>query len=226
MRSPALRGALIAFVAGLAVLLVVMATDHRHLAFSLAVRPAAPGVVLLPGSGACQHDVDVEVGFDRASLLFASYFHPGPRLEFRVLDHRSGRRVAAGVLPDGYPDSRVSTVRFDRTVPSGERIDLCVKNVGVRKVALFSGPPGDNEPSHATIDGRPIAADILVDFNRSPRSMLSLVPDVFRRAALFHPSWVGSWTFWLLAVVLLVGVPALLSMALRAATLHSRHAPE
>jgi hypothetical protein len=219
MRSPAVRGALLAFLAGVVVLLVVMATDKRHLAFSLGVRPATPGVVLVPAYGACQRDVDVEASFDSATLLLASYYRPGPRLEFRVLDSRSGRTIATGVLPDGYPDSAASSVRFGRVIPTGRRIDLCMRNAGRWKVALFSGPPTDNEPSYATVGRLRIPADILVDFNRRrPRSALSLVPDIFRRAVLFHPRWVGSWTFWVLAGIMLLVVPSLLSLALRAAT--------
>jgi hypothetical protein len=219
MRSPAVRGVLAAFLAGVVVLLVFAATDRRHLAFSLGVRPSAPGVVLVPGYGACQRNVDVEVPFDSATLLLASYYRPGPRLEFRVLDSLSGRTIATGVLPDGYPDSARSTVRFGRLVPSGRRIDLCMRNAGRSKVAIFTGPPTDNEPSYATVGRLRVPADILVDFERRhPRSALSLVPDVLRRAALFHPRWVGAWTFWVLAALVLVGVPALLSLALRAAT--------
>ena len=43
------------------------------------------------------------------------------------------------------------------------------------------------------------------------------MPDIFQRAALFHPAWVGTWTLWLLLVVILVAVPLLLTRALRAA---------
>jgi hypothetical protein len=218
MSSRAVRAALIAFLVGVLALLVAAVTDKRHLAFSLAVRASQPGILIQSGQRVCQRNIDVEEPFDSVSLLLATYFQPGPRLEMRVSDDRSGRTLATGVLPDGYPDSKVSVTKLDRTVPAAGRATLCVRNTGARKVAMFSGPYSDNEPSSGAIDGRYIAYDLLVEFVRSkPRSTLSLIPDVFQRASLFHPAWVGPWTFWVLAALLLVGVPLLLVRALAAA---------
>jgi hypothetical protein len=223
MRSRAARATLAAFVAGVAVVLLIAATDQRHLAFSLAVRPSEPGVVVYPGHEACQRDIDVEEPFDSVTILPAAYFKPVPRLELRVVDRASGRRIAAGLLPLGHPENRPTTIRLDTGVPKRRRVDVCFRNAGAWKVALFSGPATDNEPSFGTLDGHFIASDILIDFVRSkPRSTLSLIPDIFRRAALFHPAWVGAWTFWLLAAVLLVAVPAALVCAVRAATAPAR----
>ena len=47
--------------------------------------------------------------------------------------------------------------------------------------------------------------------------MLSLVPGILRRMARFRPHFFGAWTYWLLLVLLLVGVPLLLALALREA---------
>ena len=48
-------------------------------------------------------------------------------------------------------------------------------------------------------------------------SLLGSLSTAFSRASLWHPSWVGSWTFWLLAIALLaafgVGVSAVVSAA-------------
>ena len=215
MSSRAVRAALVAFLVGVLGLFLAALTDQRHLAFSLAVRPSQPGILLQAGQEVCQRGIDVEQPFDSVSLLLATYFQPGPRLEVRVTDDRGGRVLASGVLPDGYPDSKTSVTKLSRTVPAGGRATLCVHNAGTRKVAMFSAPYSDNAPSSGTIDRRYIAYDLLVDFVRSkPRSTLSLIPDVFQRASLFHPSWVGAWTFWVLAALLLVGVPVLLLRAL------------
>jgi hypothetical protein len=217
MSSRAARAALAVFLVGVVGLLVAAVTDKRHLAFSLAVRPSQPGILIQAGQEVCQRGIDVEQPFDSVSLLLATYFEPGPRLEMRVSDP-SGRLLSWGVLPDGYPDGKVSVAKLSRTVPAGGRATLCVRDTGTRKVALFSGPYSDNAPSSGAIDGRYISYDLLVDFVRSkPRSTLSLIPDIFQRASLFHPSWVGAWTFWALAALLLVGVPLLLLRALSSA---------
>ncbi len=46
--------------------------------------------------------------------------------------------------------------------------------------------------------------------------MLSALGDAFERAALFHPSWVSAALLWVLAVLLVAGLPVALLMALRA----------
>ena len=45
-------------------------------------------------------------------------------------------------------------------------------------------------------------------------SMLAQLPDVFERASVFRPGWVGPWVFWLLMALTLIGVPLLLARAL------------
>ena len=222
MRSRAVRGVLLAFLVGVVALVIVTVTDRRHMAFSLAVRPAMPGVVVQPGHVACQRRIDVEESFDSITILPAAYYHPVPRLSVVVRDHTTGRTLASGFLGDGHPENRITPIRIRPAVAKGGSIDLCIRDVGRWKVGLFSSGPNDNEPSYATLDGHVQAADILIEFQRPPRTALSLVPDIFRRAALFHPSWVGAWTFWVLFGVLLLVVPALLSLAVRAATRQPR----
>jgi hypothetical protein len=218
MRSRAALAALAACAAGLVVVLLAAAADERHLAFSLAVRPSEPGVEALPGQEACQRDVDVEEPFDSLTVIPAAFFHPVPRLVVRVSAPAHGPLVAAGVLGDGHPENKPTTIELNRTVPRGSRVDVCFRNLGAWKLAFFSGPGTDNEPSFATLDGRYIRSDILIDFLRSkPRTTLDMVPDVFRRATLFHPGWVGAWTFWLLSAVLVLLVPLALAGAARAA---------
>src|SRR2546426_426601 len=65
---------------------------------------------------------------------------------------------------------------------------------------------------------RELGTDLrLVFARRQRRSVLSQLPAVFHRAALFRPKPVGAWTFWALLAAVLIGVPALLIRALRSA---------
>jgi hypothetical protein len=57
----------------------------------------------------------------------------------------------------------------------------------------------------------------MIFFRDEPVSLLSLTPEIFRRAAVFRPPRVGPWTFWALAAGVIVVVPLLLGLALRAA---------
>jgi hypothetical protein len=174
MRSRAAVATLVACVAGVAIVLLCAATDRRHLAFSLAVRPSEPGVEAQPGQEACQRDVDAEEPFDSVTILPAAFFHPVPRLRVRVLDRRTRAQVASATLGDGHPENKATTIRLDRTVPKGRPIDVCFRNLGAWKLAFFSGPASDNEPSFGTLDGKFIQSDVLIEFVRSkPRTTWS-----------------------------------------------------
>ena len=62
---------------------------------------------------------------------------------------------------------------------------------------------------------RDLFSDLSVVFlHDSRRSVLSQLPDVFDRASVFRPGWVGPWLFWLLSAAVLLGVPLLLARAL------------
>ena len=50
-----------------------------------------------------------------------------------------------------------------------------------------------------------------------PRSLLARLPDAFTHASQFKPGWVGAWTFWALAALVLIAVPLLLARALSGA---------
>jgi hypothetical protein len=54
-----------------------------------------------------------------------------------------------------------------------------------------------------TASGAGRSALALLFLREHPRSLLSLVPTIFRRASLFRPGWVGPWTYWLLSAALL-----------------------
>jgi hypothetical protein len=93
-----------------------------------------------------------------------------------------------------------------------------VANRGRVNAALYGGPDLAARTSTASLEGQPAGTDISLLFLRShPASSLSLLPAIFRRAALFRPSWIGAWTFWLLAAVVTLLVPLLLALAVRAA---------
>ena len=67
-----------------------------------------------------------------------------------------------------------------------------------------------------TLSGKPsnLALAMIFSAPRS-RSLIALLPTVFARAALFHPGWMGAWTFWALLVGLLVAAASALRSMLR-----------
>lgn len=201
-------------VAGLVALVAVGASDRRDLAFTLGVAPGLVAADLPPGAEGCQRPVAVAEPFDGVRVQVGTYERPGPPLEVEVAALDGGATLATGRLEGGYPDVSQPTVALDRTVPDGRRVEVCVRNAGGRKLALYGGAELAKRESGVTVDGQPVATDLTLVFTREPRSVLSQVPTMLDRAALFRPGWVGAWTFWLLGALLVVGAPALLARAL------------
>jgi hypothetical protein len=216
MRRPAVAILLAACALAVAALAAGAATDERALAFNLGVQPEGPVAALEPGRRACQRGIGVPARFDAVELLLGTYARPGPALAVTV--HRpGGQAIGAGKLPAGARDNQPASVRVTPAVSAGEPVDVCVRNDGDRRVALYGGGAAWS-PSVAFAGGREVRGDLRMRFFRSePRSVLSLVPDMFERAALFRPDPIGAWSFWALLAGVAVGVPLLLAGALRAA---------
>ena len=203
---------------GLLALAVVAAGDSRALAFTLGVAPTQVGAELRPGQTACQAPVLVSSAFSRVRFQVGTYGRSGEPLDVVVRSLKSGSALGQGRLRGGYPDGSQPSVPVGRVAPE-QPVEVCIRNGGERKVALYGGTTVAAPGTDARVEGAETGTDLTLVFERAePRSMLAAVPDMFRRASLFRPGWVGSWTFWLLAVLLGAAVPTLLMLALARAT--------
>jgi hypothetical protein len=195
-------------------LIAIMATDKRDLAFTLGVRPTQVATVLRPGSEACQRPIDVSSEADSVEFQVGTYRRPGEPLE--VMVRNASGRIGSARVPGGYADNSRLRVRVGE-IKEGDRIAACIRNLGRSRLALYGGPDQAARTSALFLEGKPQPADITLIFHRESRSMLSQLSDIFERAALFHPGWVGSWLFWVLAAAVALGVPLLLSLAMSTA---------
>ena len=207
--------ALIAIVcAGLVALALVAARDRRELAFTIGVVPSIPAAELSPRATVCQTPITVPQEFSRVSLRAGNPGGLGQPLAISVHTADARRELGRGRLLGGYPDATEQGTTVGE-VDEGQKISVCVRNIGTQKVTLYGNAAGAALPSAALVKGRPLETDItLVFLNRERHSMLSLLPEVFERASLFRPGWVGPWLFWVLSVAALLGVPLLLARAL------------
>ncbi|RKQ92866.1 hypothetical protein C8N24_2722 [Solirubrobacter pauli] len=218
MRSPA---RICAAVCGLAVvaLLLVSAFKRTDESFTLGVAAALPVVPLDPGQEACQERIRVPPSgnFDRVAFKVGTYGRPGPELAVEIRDSASRRVLARGTLAAGYADVQREPQHVVRVgeVPASSSVAACVRNDGPTRMAIFGNPDAASLPTTAEIDGVGAGVDLALRFERSPRSLLSLVGAFAARAALFKVSWFGAWTFWLLGALVLVAVPVLLVRAVR-----------
>jgi hypothetical protein len=202
--------------------LVLAATLHTTpLAFTLGVSPSAAVAPLAPGATACQRPIDVPAGgeFDAITAHVTTYGRPGPPLR-AVVRRLGGGVLASGRLAGGYADyvrSPTQRIALDRRVPVG-RISVCLRNRGPTNAALYGNGDLAARPSTGELDGKPLHYDLALEFQRSPRSIATLLPDMLSRAALFRFPWMGGWTYVVLIALVVLGGPWLLLRALRAAT--------
>jgi hypothetical protein len=191
----------------------VAATDTRSLAFTLGVVPQQVAVSVPPGHEACQTPIDVSESFASVRMEVGTYGSEGPQVGLIVRPAGERGILSSGRLAPGYADNSTQTVRV-APVPEGRRVAVCIQNRGNSLVALYGGPALAARTSTATLDGQTLPSDISLVFLRQHKArLIGLLPVVFRRAALFHPTWVNAWVFWLLGGALLL-VPLLLAMAL------------
>jgi hypothetical protein len=215
-----MRKASIAFlvVAGVGVASALLAgarDSPSPLAATLGVVPQEVAVSIPPGQQGCQTPIDLSASFASVQINVGTYRHLGPPIS--VITRRAGQPVvlSVGQLPPGYPDNSAQTVRV-KPVAGGQRVAVCVLNRGNRPLALYGGPALAARTSTATLDGKVLSTDIsMVFLRRHNVQLITMLPTIFRRAALFHATWVGAWTFWLLAGALVLLVPLLLAFGLR-----------
>ena len=153
--------------------------------------------------------------FDHVVVKLGTYGRPGPAVAVEVRELGTQRVLGRGLLGAGYPDVERAPEHSVAVgeVPAGKHVAVCVIDRGEGKVGVYGSGDIASRRTSATLNGKPIGLDMTMRFERSPRSLLSLVPRMFDRASLFKTGWAGGWTFWLLAALVLLAVPALLVRA-------------
>jgi hypothetical protein len=201
----------LAALTGIAIVLWRASVDERSVAFLFGAIPRVPAAVLPPRAEVCQTPIELQADADAVSFPVGTRRRTGVPLTVTVRT-LSGRPLSRYRIGPGYPSGWVETARFPR-LHAGQTISLCIRNDGTHPAYPLGE---DTVVGSGTVQGgRSSTIDIALTFLHSrPRSVLSQVPAMFRRAALFRFRWVGAWTFWALAIAVLVGVPFLCAYAL------------
>jgi hypothetical protein len=214
MRRDGVVTLLVVGVLGLAGLAATAASDDRELAFTIGVVPTIPAATLDPGDTVCQSPISVSESFTRVGLRTGAPRGLGQPLALSVRAADGDRVLAEGRIVGGFPD-RADLTTAVGPVASGQRVAVCVRNSGSRPANVYGNAAAAAPPSEAKLDGRTLDTDLAIVFLKTDgRSMLAELPDVFDRASVFKPGWVGPWTFWALSALVLLGVPLLLARAL------------
>jgi hypothetical protein len=152
--------------------------------------------------------------FDRVGFSVASLDSP---VRAAVVDARSNRTLASGRLAAGGGGPahvvRVGGVRTRAPV------QVCIVNDGTKTLSLYGQVAAASSHTTGTLNGSDAGVDFAFTLRREPRSMISLLPTMADRAALFRAGWVTPAVYLVLALLILVIAPLLLMRGLgRAAT--------
>jgi hypothetical protein len=228
MRKPAALTLILVFVVVVGAMLVRASSDERPLQQVLGVFVNGPVVALDKGHTGCQGPIGLTDSTSRIEFNPGTpHAVPGPAMDATIRAAGTSRVLAGGRLRAGFDPRVPQTVSVTPAVRANTIVDICFGNLGPRRVLLFGdkaygggstgflGVHPTIVTSSASLDGKQLSnGDIAVVFPRSrPKSVLALVPEMFRRAALFRPGWLGVWTYWLLAALVLIGAPLLLARA-------------
>jgi hypothetical protein len=205
----------VGIVAAAVVALGLYAALHRTaLAFTLGVSSTRYAAILDPDQSVCQTPIDVPAAFDRLTLAVGTFGKPGAPLLVAARGPRL-QVLAEGRLAGGYRE-QTESIPLNRRV-SAPRIQVCVQNLGARRVALYGNTGLAARGSTAVQEGHNLNTDIAIAFERPRRSLATLAGAVAQRAALFRFPGMSPWIYLAVALALVVAGPWLLLRALRSA---------
>ena len=183
-------------VVALVALLVAATRPTATRGFALNAPNQMPVAVLRPSARACEGAFAAAEPVRQVSIWGASVVGRS-HVRVDVRDARSRRILASGtVRATTHPSEYAASL--DRRVPAGRRVRLCLTSQ-LNSFSLLGAPAPAPGISTRGLKAGQVFSVVLQD----RRSLLSSLPLAFSRASLFKPSWVGSWTFWVLAAALL-----------------------
>lgn len=160
----------------------------------------------------CEGPVRSPRAFDAISIWGAATT-PSAHLTLIARDSTTHRVLSSGPVTARRVEAE-QRAPLSRPIGAGRAIQACVQIVDggfslAGSNALAAGVSMSGGPS-----GKQFSLLLLAGGNRSLLSSLDLA---FSRAALFRPQWVGAWTYWALAIGMLLAVALAGVAILRAA---------
>jgi hypothetical protein len=220
MRSPRLAFAAV-FTLGLIALVIAGFARQSDLVYSPGVNPFSPILDVPAGKRACQGPLRSPNGdeFDRIGFTVTSLDSP---VRAQVIDTGSGRTLATGHLPAG--GRGIAHVVEVGSVRTSAPMQICLVNDGRKKLALYGQAGAASAYSIGTLNGKDTGFDFAYTLRREPRSIMSLLPTIADRAALFRAAWVTPAVYLVLALLIIVLAPLLLVRGLARAAAADRDA--
>jgi hypothetical protein len=180
-------------IVGLIVLIMFGLSDHRERVYALRAPNSVPVATLAAGQRACEGPVPATAAVAGVRVWGAAV-KGVTSLRLQLRSHGNVLATGAVSVPARYG---AYTAIVNRPLPRRGRVTVCVSVTGRTPFVLLGNPaivPG----VRLTLAGRPSTNQFSVALVGRPTSNLSQLSTAFSHAALFRPSWVGPWTFWLL----------------------------
>jgi len=194
--------ALLVLPIGVLVALTVSALRPMQIrAYSLGSPDGGQAAILVAGREACEGPIRIPSAVGGVGIWGNGAGNA--RVAVSVRDATAGRVLAGGhtTIPPGPPGAHTIPVR--PSIPPGSTVRVCVTERGPIRFSLLGSLP-THPQIRMKVDGKLTFSEFsLVLFEPSRHSLLAALPTAFSRAELFRFSWVGPWTFWLLALALL-----------------------
>jgi hypothetical protein len=190
-------------VSALIALIVLVVLSLRPLSvrqYALGAPDQFPVAVLKPGDRVCEGPIRTPTSIQQVGIWGGAVTDRSDTT-VSVDNAGSGRELAGGTLTaTGAAEQHVT---LSRTIAADQSIRVCLTQR--RNAFSLLGSPSVN-PTVVMTGAQPGSQYSLVLLQRSGTSLLNSLPTAFSRASLFKPSWVGSWTFWLLAGLLVATI--------------------
>jgi hypothetical protein len=156
--------------------------------------------LLKPGDQVCEGPITTPAPIQGIGIWGGAVIGSS-QLTATIEDAVSHRPLATGTITA----ARASELRklLNATVPPGRAVRVCLRGRS-GQFSLLGSPAVDS--GVVVHGGVPNSEFSLVLLRRSGQTLLGSLPLAFGRAALWRPSWVGSWTFWVLAGLLLTTI--------------------
>jgi len=161
-------------------------------AFVLRTQTAGVVATATARAAACEGPVRTPEPVRRVVIYGVRHGDPEVRIVVRATD---GRIVASGPLPPG-----ASAANMDPHIPAATPVRVCV-TARNGTLDLLGGSNGSEVSRHFSTTGV-ARGQVFALLLERPSSLLGALGTAFSRAAIFRPSWVGAWTFWLLLALL------------------------
>jgi hypothetical protein len=172
----------------------VLLPKRVRLAYTNNVPAKVPLAPIRPHERMCRANVLLPEGSKAVQLLLLTYGRPGPRLTMTL---QTPSQTVRSTLAGGFVDGSVERIPVSG-LDGGTTARLCILNEGRTSLAFGGVPWTTTEGSVMTAAGKKVPGDLSVQVYGGRRSLLDEAPDIVRRATVWAPSWVGTWTYYLL----------------------------